>query len=338
MVIVTLPLAMLFAFILMEQLRPVGQPDVAGRAGHRHRHDGRRRGGDGGERLPPLAERKAHGEPVDRTAVVLEAAREVANPIAFAILIIIVVFLPLFSLTGLEGKLFKPMAFTITFAMAGSLLLSLTLVPVLAALARARRPDLRLARRAVREVAVPAAGDVEIGDKLPIEGTGAYTSTYSSAAFNGIPPLKTLPHLMTLSGAGRPAPIPVKPNPDDNTLGAFARLRVGLMCHECREDRFEETRPIAAAPFAIRAERSSDVAAREALLDLCFGDDRHTRTCQRLRDGRLPAEGLAFSAVVKGKLVGTVRLWHVSAGGRAALVLGPLAVDPACQKLGIGAR
>ena len=64
----------------------------------------------------------------------LEAAREVANPIAFAILIIIVVFLPLFSLTGLEGKLFKPMALTITFAMAGSLLLSLTLVPVLASL------------------------------------------------------------------------------------------------------------------------------------------------------------------------------------------------------------
>ncbi len=94
--------------------------------------------------------------------------------------------------------------------------------------------------------------------------------------------------------------------------------------------------PLAAAPFAIRAERGSDVAAREALLDVCFGEGRDARTCQRLRDGRLPAEGLAFSAVIKGKLVGTVRLWHVSAGGRAALVLGPLAVDPACQKLGIG--
>ena len=77
---------------------------------------------------------------------------------------------------------------------------------------------------------------------------------------------------------------------------------------------------------------------REALLDVCFGEGRDARTCQRLRDGRLPAEGLAFSAVVKGKLVGTVRLWHVSAGGRTALVLGPLAVDPACQKLGIGAE
>src|SRR5690606_19101056 len=49
-------------------------------------------------------------------------------------LIIIVVFLPLFSLEGLEGKLFKPMAFNIAFAMAGSLLLSLTLIPVLAAM------------------------------------------------------------------------------------------------------------------------------------------------------------------------------------------------------------
>jgi predicted N-acetyltransferase YhbS len=94
---------------------------------------------------------------------------------------------------------------------------------------------------------------------------------------------------------------------------------------------------LAAAPFVIRAERGSDVAAREALLDACFGEDRLARTCQRLRDGRLSAEGLAFSAVVKGKLVGTVRLWHVSAGGRAALVLGPLAVDPTCQKFGIGA-
>jgi predicted N-acetyltransferase YhbS len=95
--------------------------------------------------------------------------------------------------------------------------------------------------------------------------------------------------------------------------------------------------PLAAARFVIRAERGSDVAAREALLDVCFGEGRDARTCQRLRDGRLPAEGLAFSAVIKGKLVGTVRLWHVSAGGRAALVLGPLAVDPACQKFGIGA-
>ena len=92
-----------------------------------------------------------------------------------------------------------------------------------------------------------------------------------------------------------------------------------------------------AAPFAIRAERAADVAAREALLDACFGENRHGRSCQRLRDGRAPAAGLALSAMREGTLVGTVRLWHVSAGGRPALVLGPLAVDPACRELGIGA-
>src|SRR6266852_1911882 len=80
-----------------------------------------------------------------------------------------------------------------------------------------------------------------------------------------------------------------------------------------------------AAPFAIRAERASDVVAREALLDACFGD------------GRAPAEGLALSAVRESHLMGTVRLWHVSAGGRPALMLGPLAVDAASRKLGVGA-
>jgi len=92
-----------------------------------------------------------------------------------------------------------------------------------------------------------------------------------------------------------------------------------------------------AAPFAIRAERASDVTAREKLLDLSFGEGRHLRTCQRLRDDRAPAEGLALSAVREGILVGTLRLWHVSAGGVPALVLGPLAVDPGCRDLGIGA-
>jgi predicted N-acetyltransferase YhbS len=92
-----------------------------------------------------------------------------------------------------------------------------------------------------------------------------------------------------------------------------------------------------AGSFAIRGERASDIAAREALLDACFGANRQLRTCQRLRDGRAPAEGLALSAQAAGLLVGTLRLWHVSAGGIPALVLGPLAVDPMCRELGIGA-
>ncbi len=92
-----------------------------------------------------------------------------------------------------------------------------------------------------------------------------------------------------------------------------------------------------AVPFAIRAERASDVRAREALLDASFGEGRFARTCQRLRDGRVPADGLAFTAELDGKLIGTVRLWPVSAGGVPALVLGPLAVDAACRNLGVGA-
>jgi len=74
------------------------------------------------------------GNRIDKTKIIRDAAREVINPVAFAILIIIVVFLPLFSLTGLEGKLFRPMALAITFAMVGSLILTMTLVPVLSAL------------------------------------------------------------------------------------------------------------------------------------------------------------------------------------------------------------
>jgi predicted N-acetyltransferase YhbS len=91
-----------------------------------------------------------------------------------------------------------------------------------------------------------------------------------------------------------------------------------------------------AAPFVIRADRASDVVAREAPLDACFGANRQLRSCQRLRDGRAPAEGLALSVVRQGRLVGTLRLWHVSAGDVPALVLGPLAVDPSCRELGVG--
>ncbi|HEY9854290.1 MAG TPA: CusA/CzcA family heavy metal efflux RND transporter, partial [Stenomitos sp.] len=63
---------------------------------------------------------------------IYQAASEVGRPVVFAIAIIIVVFLPLFTLQGMEGKMFSPMAFTISFALLGSLFLALTLVPVLA--------------------------------------------------------------------------------------------------------------------------------------------------------------------------------------------------------------
>jgi predicted N-acetyltransferase YhbS len=87
-----------------------------------------------------------------------------------------------------------------------------------------------------------------------------------------------------------------------------------------------------------RHERPSDVAAREGLLDLVFGGMRHAKTCERLREGRLAAAGLSYVATWRDRLIGTVRLWHVSAGrGRPALLLGPLAVDPEHHSDGIGA-
>ena len=63
--------------------------------------------------------------------VILRAAKEVGRPIVFAISIIILVFLPLFTLEGVEGKMFGPMAFAISFAMIGSLIFSLTVIPML---------------------------------------------------------------------------------------------------------------------------------------------------------------------------------------------------------------
>ncbi|MFC4762243.1 efflux RND transporter permease subunit [Dyella koreensis] len=133
-VIVALPLAMLMAFIGMEKAGlSANLMSLAGLAiGIGMMVDGAVVMVENAFRI--MAEQRAQGGEVDRTAAVLMAAREVANPITFAIAIIVVVFLPLFSLQGLEGKMFKPMAFNISFAMVGSLLLALTLIPVLAAL------------------------------------------------------------------------------------------------------------------------------------------------------------------------------------------------------------
>ncbi|SCZ02255.1 GNAT family N-acetyltransferase [Microvirga guangxiensis] len=91
--------------------------------------------------------------------------------------------------------------------------------------------------------------------------------------------------------------------------------------------------------ITIREESFHDVEARETLLDTCFGPARFQKTCERLREGRKAADGLSLTIEQNGELVGTVRLWHVSAGpNRAALMLGPLAIDPALQSLGLGGK
>lgn len=71
--------------------------------------------------------------------LIYRAVLEVATPVISGVLIIIIVFLPLFSLSGLEGKMFRPLATTISFALIGSLLLSLTVIPVFASFLMARK-------------------------------------------------------------------------------------------------------------------------------------------------------------------------------------------------------
>ena len=83
-------------------------------------------------------------------------------------------------------------------------------------------------------------------------------------------------------------------------------------------------------------ERLSDIAPREALLDRVMGRARVLKPSERLRRGRVPADGLALVARDGDRLVGTVRLWNVEAGGTPALLLGPLAVDTATQSTGVG--
>ncbi len=96
-----------------------------------------------------------HDPQGSRMALFTGAAIEVARPILFGVLIIMAVYLPIFTLEGLEGKMFRPMAITVCSALLGSLLLSLTAVPVVSSYllritgAAHRRALVRVAARAL---------------------------------------------------------------------------------------------------------------------------------------------------------------------------------------------
>lgn len=90
--------------------------------------------------------------------------------------------------------------------------------------------------------------------------------------------------------------------------------------------------------IAILSESPVDAPGIEALLDEAFGPRRRMKTAERLREGRMPADGLALVAVSTSGLIGTIRLWDVDAGGVPALLLGPVAVRGDWQGQGIGGR
>ena len=89
-----------------------------------------------------------HGEKQDRMGLIVQAVKEVGQPVIFGILIIILVFLPILSLQGMEGKMFQPLAYSIMIALLVSLVVSLTLSPVLCffALQRGSEEDTFLVR------------------------------------------------------------------------------------------------------------------------------------------------------------------------------------------------
>jgi cobalt-zinc-cadmium resistance protein CzcA len=80
--------------------------------------------------LRHLAKKRPESEE-ERLAVVRRAAREVLRPMAFAVTIIILVYVPILALSGIEGRMFRPMAATVIMALAGSLLLAVTVTPLL---------------------------------------------------------------------------------------------------------------------------------------------------------------------------------------------------------------
>ena len=89
----------------------------------------------------------------------------------------------------------------------------------------------------------------------------------------------------------------------------------------------------------IREELPSDIVAREALLDAAFGSVRFAKAAERLREDRMPADGLSFVACEGARVIGTNRLWNIIAGrNQPALLLGPLAVANDWRNRGIGTR
>jgi cobalt-zinc-cadmium resistance protein CzcA len=134
-----------------------------------------------------------------RLAIVRDAAIEVRKPTMFGELIIMIVYLPILTLQGVEGKLFRPMALTVIFALAGSLVLSLTFMPVLTSLLLPRHieekdpwlvrlarwlyaPVLRLAMRHGAAVILLAIASLALGALLALSRGGEFIPQLSEGA------------------------------------------------------------------------------------------------------------------------------------------------------------
>jgi len=124
-----IPLSMLFAAILMRFFNVSGNLMSLGALDFGLIVDGAVVMVENAVRRRAEAQHQNSREPPERT--ILEACLEVARPVVFAVAIIAIVYLPILSLRGIEGKMFVPMALTVIFALLGSLILSLTFVPAM---------------------------------------------------------------------------------------------------------------------------------------------------------------------------------------------------------------
>ncbi|MGB7923367.1 MAG: CusA/CzcA family heavy metal efflux RND transporter [Pyrinomonadaceae bacterium] len=122
-----IPLSMLFAAILMRVFNVSGNLMSLGALDFGLIVDGAVVMVENTVRRRAESQHAGSKEPSEKT--ILEACLEVGRPVVFAVAIIMIVYLPILSLTGIEGKMFKPMALTVVFALLGSLILSLTYVP-----------------------------------------------------------------------------------------------------------------------------------------------------------------------------------------------------------------
>lgn len=122
-----IPLSMLFAAILMRVFNVSGNLMSLGALDFGLIVDGAVVMVENVVRRRAEAQHEGSHEPPERT--ILEACMEVGRPVVFAVAIIMIVYLPILSLQGIEGKMFKPMALTVVFALLGSLILSLTFIP-----------------------------------------------------------------------------------------------------------------------------------------------------------------------------------------------------------------
>ena len=136
LVSMVIPLSMLVAFLGMRQFGVSGNLMSLGAIDFGLIVDGAVIVVENSVRL--LAERSHHlKRPVtraERSEIVLQASREVLRSATFGVLIIAIVYLPILSLSGVEGKMFRPMAMTVLFALAGALVLAMTFIPAVASL------------------------------------------------------------------------------------------------------------------------------------------------------------------------------------------------------------